>query len=38
MSDLAWKVKGQRWPFELPLNISSEKNDFSFNSIQKFNF
>ena len=38
MSDLGWKVKGQPWPLELPLNISSENNDFSFNSIKKINF
>ena len=35
MSDLGWKVKGQPWPLELPLNISSENNDFGFNSIKK---
>ena len=38
MSDLGWKVKGQPWPLELPLNISSEYNDFSFNSIKKSTF
>ena len=39
---LSWKVKGQPWPLELiysncliRLNISSEKNDFGFNSIKK---
>ena len=39
---LSWKVKGQPWPLELiyghcliRLNISSENNDFGFNSIQK---
>ena len=42
MSDLSWKVKGQPWPLELingncliRFNISSEKNDFGFNSIKK---
>ena len=38
MSDLGWKVKGQTWPLELPLNISSENNAFGFNSIKKINF
>ena len=38
MSDLGWKVKGQHWPLELPLNISSENNDLGFNSIKKINF
>ena len=42
MSNLSWKVKGQPWPSELinsncliRFNISSENNDFGFNSIQK---
>ena len=42
MSDLGWRVKGQVWPFELiyshcliRLNISSDYNDFGFNSFQK---
>ena len=38
MSDIGWKVKGQPWPLELPLNISSENNDFGFNNIKNFNF
>ena len=38
MSDLGWKVKGQPWPLELPINISSENNDFGFNLIKKINF
>ena len=38
MSDLGWKVKGQTWPLELPLNISSENNAFGFHSIKKINF
>ena len=39
------KVKSQPWPFEIinshwliRFNISSKKNDFGFNSIQKINF
>ena len=43
ISDIGWKVKGQ--PLELiyshrliRVNISSENNDFGFNSIQKINF
>ena len=42
MSDLSWKVKGQPWPLKLiyshfliSFNISSENNDFGFNSIKK---
>ena len=42
---ISWKVEGQPWPLELiyshcliRLNISSENNDFGFNSIQKINF
>ena len=45
MSDLGWKVKGQPWPLELiyshyfiSLNISSDYNDFGFNSFQKSSF
>ena len=45
MSDLDWNVKGQPWPLKLiyshchiRLNISSENNDFGFNSIQKPTF
>ena len=38
MSDFGWKVKGQPWPLELSLNISSENNDFGFNSIKKSTF
>ena len=45
MSDLSWKDKGQPWPLELTyshrlikFNISSDNNDFGFNSIQKINF
>ena len=45
MSDLGWKVKGQPQPLKLiysncliRFNISSENNDFDFNSIQKINF
>ena len=38
MSDLGWKVKGQPWPLELPLNILSKNNDFGFNSIKRINF
>ena len=38
MSDLGCKVKDQPWPLELPLNISSENNDFGFNRIKKINF
>ena len=45
MSDLGWKVKGQRWPLELiyshcliRFNISSKNKDLGFNSIQKFYF
>ena len=34
MSVLGSKVKGQPWPLELPINISSENNDFGFNSIK----
>ena len=34
MSDLGWKVKDKPWPLELSLNISSENNDFGFNSIK----
>ena len=44
MSDLKWKVKGQPWPLGLiynhcpiRLNISSNYNDFGFNSFQKIN-
>ena len=42
---LGWKVKGQAWSFELIishchiwLNISSENNDFGFNSFHKISF
>ena len=42
MGDLVRKVKDQPWPLKLinshcliRFNISSENNDFSFNSIQK---
>ena len=45
MSDLKWKVKGQPWSLGLiyshcliRLNISSDYNDFGFNSFQKINF
>ena len=38
MGDLGRKVNGQPWPLELPLNVSSENNDFGFKSIKKFNF
>ena len=45
MSDLGWKVKGQPWPLKLiyshfliRFNISSENNDFGFNSIQENQF
>ena len=44
MSDLGWKVKGQPRPLKLfyshsliRFNISSENNDFGFNSIQQTN-
>ena len=44
LRDFGWKVKGQPWPLELiyshfliRFNISSENNDFGFNSIQKIN-
>ena len=44
MSDLGLKVKGQPWQLELiyshcriRLNISSENNDFGFNSFQNIN-
>ena len=42
MSDLKWKVKGQPWPLGfiyshccIRLNMSSDYNDFGFNSFQK---
>ena len=45
MRDLGWKVKGQPLPLKLiyfhcliRFDISSENNDFGFNSIQKINF
>ena len=45
MSDLGCKVKGQPCSLKLiyshrfiRFNISSEKNDFGFNSIKKINF
>ena len=45
MSNLSWKVKGQRWLLELiyshfliRLNISNENHDFGSHSIQNINF
>ena len=45
MSDFGWNVKGQPWSLKLiysncliRFNISSDNNDFGYNSIQKTTF